>query len=234
MKLTLPIPLLLLSIAVSAQGDVQKELEKLRGTWTLVAAGDHQLPPGTHAGLIISGDKYQGVTNGKVDEAGTIKLSVAITPMPIDLLISEGTYAGKTQLGLVAAAGDTLTLTLAEPGATVRPTPESEKLVLARAKPIAKDLEGSWEGALEGGGKTLRLVVKLSNGADGLATGTLNSVDQASGELAIAAVVHIGSKVRLVIPAVRGTYEGGLKDGQLTGTWSQPQGSGPLIFKCGR
>ena len=127
MKLPLSIPLLLLSIGVSAQGDAQKELEKLRGTWTLVSAAGHQLPPGTHAGLIITGDKYQGVTNGKVDEAGTIKLDVKTTPTSIDLLISEGTYAGKTQLGLVVAAGESLTLALAEPGATVRPTPETEQ-----------------------------------------------------------------------------------------------------------
>ena len=235
MKLTLSIPLLLLSIGVSSQGAAQKELEKLRGTWTLVSAAGQQLPSGTHAGLVITGDKYQGLTNGKPDEGGTIKIDASTTPMSLDLLISEGKYAGKTQLGLVLeATADTLTLALAEPGATVRPTAAAaDKLVLTKAKPIAKELEGSWEGALDASGTTLRLRIKLSNGSDGLATGTLVSVDQGSGEAPIAAVIQTGSKVRLVIPAVRGTYDGELKDGQLVGTWTQPKGSLPLTLKRG-
>lgn len=236
MKLTWSIPLVLLSIGISSQGTAQKELEKLSGTWTLISAAGQQLPSGTHAGLIVKGDKYQGVTNGKVDEGGTIKLDAATKPVSLDMLISEGKYAGQTQLGLILeATADTLTLLLGEPGATVRPTAAASdnKLVLTKAKPIAKDLEGSWEGALDASGTTLRLRIKLSNGSDGLATGTLVSVDQGSGEAPIAAVVQTGSKVRLVVPAVRGTYDGELKNGQLIGTWSQPKGSLPLTLKRG-
>ena len=234
MKLTWSIPLVLLSIGISSQGTAQKELEKLSGTWTLISAAGQQLPSGTHAGLIIKGDKYQGITNGKPDEGGTIKLDAATTPVSLDMLISEGKYAGQTQLGLVLeATADTLTLALAEPGATVRPTATADKLVLTRVKPLAKDLQGSWEGAIDAGGQTLRLVVKLSNGTDGLATGTLVSVDQGNKEAPIAAVIQTGSKVRLVVPSVRGTYDGELKGGQLIGTWSQPKGSLPLTLKRG-
>ena len=105
--------------------------------------------------------------------------------------------------------------------------------MLTKAKPIAKELEGSWEGALDASGTTLRLRIKLSHGSDGLSTGTLVSVDQGSGEAPIAAVIQTGSKVRLVVPAVRGTYDGELKDGQLVGTWTQPKGSLPLTLKRG-
>lgn len=232
MNLTWSLPLLVLSIAASSQAGAQKELEKLRGTWTLISAAGQQLPAGTHAGLVINGDRYQGLTNGKADEGGTIKLDAATSPMSLDLLISEGKYAGQTQLGLVLeATAETLTLALAEPGATVRPTASADKLVLTRARPIAKGLEGSWEGAIDASGTTLRLIVKLSNGADGLATGTLVSVDQGGREAPIAAVVQTGSRIRLVIPAIRGTYDGELKNGELIGTWSQAKGSLPLTFK---
>jgi hypothetical protein len=74
-------------------------------------------------------------------------------------------------------------------------------------------------------------VITLKNGADGVATGTLISVDQGNSEAPIAAVVHTGGKVKLVIPAVRGGYEGELKDGQITGTWTQTGSALPLVLK---
>jgi hypothetical protein len=102
---------------------------------------------------------------------------------------------------------------------------------LPKSTPITKELEGSWEGSLDVGGTILRLLVKLSNGSDGLATGTMTSVDQGGVEIPVAAVVQTGSHLKLVIPAVAGTYEGDLKDGQLTGTWTQGPGNLPLVFK---
>jgi hypothetical protein len=100
-----------------------------------------------------------------------------------------------------------------------------------RSTPITKDLEGSWEGSLDVNGTVLRLVLKLSSQPDGLATGTLVSVDQGSAELPVAAVVQTGSHLKIVIPTIAGTYEGDLKDGQLTGTWTQGPGTLPLVFK---
>jgi uncharacterized protein (TIGR03067 family) len=225
--------LLSLPVALSAQGDVTKELERLRGTWVLVAAGGQPLPPGPHAALVITGDKYQGQKSGKVDEAGTIKLNPATRPMSIDLVITEGASANKTQLGIVVVTPDTLTLTLAEPGAARPATAlRDNTLVLTKVKPLAKELEGSWEGALETPrGETLRLLVKLTNGADGLATGTLVSVDQGGREAPIAAVVQTGKRLKLLIPVINGAYEGEIKNGQLAGTFTQGAGTLPLVLK---
>lgn len=100
-----------------------------------------------------------------------------------------------------------------------------------KSTPITKELEGSWEGSLDVGGQILRLLVKLSNGPDGVATGTMVSVDQGGSELPVTAVVQTGSHLKLVVQSVAGTYEGDLKDGQLTGTWTQGPGTLPLIFK---
>ena len=226
--------MLVAPIAMPAQGDAGKQLERLRGTWVLVSAAGETLPPGTHTGLVITGDKYQGLSAGKVNEAGTITLNPATMPMSIDLAITEGTSANKTQLGIVEVTADTLTLTLAEPGATERPaaTASANTLVLTRVKPLAKALEGTWEGALSTpAGQTLRLEVKLSNGADGLASGSLVSVDQGNREAPIAAVVQTGTRVTLLIPAIRAEYEGELKDGRLTGTFTQGPGALPLVLK---
>ena len=224
---------LLLALPISAaQGDVKKELGTLGGTWVALSGGGKPAPTGFHAGLVISGDKYQVLENGKVSESGTIKLDASTKPTSIDLLIDTGRSAGKTQLGVVEVAGDTLTLTLGETGAArAAASDKANTIILTRVKPLAKQFAGSWEGALDTGGGLLRLVVTLTNGSDGLATGTIRSVDQGNTEGPIAAVVQTGDKVKLVIPAVRGGFEGELKDGQIRGMWSQGPGSLPLVLK---
>jgi hypothetical protein len=110
-------------------------------------------------------------------------------------------------------------------------TGEAKFEPLPKSTPITKDLEGSWEGSLDANGNILRLVVKLSNGPDGAATGTMISLDQGGAEMPIAAVVQTGSHLKLVVQVVAGTYEGDFKDGQLIGNWTQGPGTLPLVFK---
>ena len=40
-----------------------------------------------------------------------------------------------------------------------------------------------------------------------------------------------GAHVKFTVPAVGGTYEGDLKDGQIVGNWTQGPGTLPLTFK---
>ena len=80
-------------------------------------------------------------------------------------------------------------------------------------------------------GTILRLVIKLSNDPGGAATGSLISLDQGGAEVALAGIVQTGSHLKVMIPVVGGTYEADLKDGQLTGTWSQGPGHLPLALK---
>ena len=204
----------------------------MQGTWVLTSVEGEGLPSGVHVGLVFNGDRYHGLRNATIDERGTIKLDIAAKPMAIDLVISEGKYTGKTQLGLVDIAGDSMTLVLAEPGATVRPTALSQSpLGLTKLRPLPKSLEGTWEGAIDANGKALRVVVTLSSGSDGLGTGTLASLDQGTGAGApIVAVVQIGSRIKLIVPSLRGTFDGELKDGQLTGIWSQGRVTTPLVL----
>ena len=95
--------------------------------------------------------------------------------------------------------------------------------------PITKELEGSWEGSLNAGATTLRLVLKLSN-ANGSATGTLVSLDQGATEIPVTAITQTGSHVTIGVSTIGGTFEGEMKDGQLTGTWAQGTATMPVVF----
>jgi hypothetical protein len=101
----------------------------------------------------------------------------------------------------------------------------------ARSTRITSALEGSWEGTLDVKGTLLRLVLKLSNQADGVATGVLVSVDQGGAEIPISTIVQSGTQLKLRLPAIAGAYEGALANGELTGTWTQGPVTLPLVFK---
>ncbi|TAK16108.1 MAG: TIGR03067 domain-containing protein [Acidobacteria bacterium] len=125
----------LLSVAVAAQSALKKEFQALQGTWMLVSAGGDEVPAGL-AGLAFSGEKYEGLTEDKITERGTVRLDPSTKPMAIDLVILQGDDAGKVQLGLVEVSGDKMTLFLANPGDPKRPSPSDKdaKLILKRLK----------------------------------------------------------------------------------------------------
>lgn len=130
----------------------------------------------------------------------------------------------KSFAGEFSQGGGTLPFAVTRTGdAKFEPPPAST--------PIDKALEGAWEGSVNMGGATLRLVLKLSSGPDGRGKAVIVSVDQGGAEVPVAAVIQAGSHLTLAVPAVLGSYEGDLKDGQLTGTWTQGPTSVPLTFK---
>jgi hypothetical protein len=151
-------------------------------------------------------------------------ISFAIKGAPGDPNYS-GTLAadGKTITGTFSQGGGSLPLTLERKG-------EAKFEVPAKSTPITNDLEGSWEGSLDVKGTVLRLVLKLANGPDG-GTGTIVSLDQNNIEIPVATVTQTGSKVKLLITMISGTFDGELKGGELAGTWAQGPLNLPLVFK---
>ena len=130
---------------------------------------------------------------------------------------------GKTFSGDFKQGGGTVPFSLTRTrDAKIEPAPKST--------PVTKELEGSWEGALNVDGTTMRLLMKLTNDANAGATGTLVSLDQGNAEIPLGAVVQTGTKLKVLVPAVMGSYEGELKDGQLIGTWTQGPRSLPLTL----
>jgi len=106
----------------AAQDDVKKELDRLQGNWQVMSFNGEDVPAEAQFFLAFKGDKYEQWNSGSVDERGSVKLNVASKPKSIDLIITEGNDAGKTQLGVYQVEGDTANVTLAVPGETGRPS----------------------------------------------------------------------------------------------------------------
>ena len=118
----------------------------------------------------------------------------------------------------------------AEPRATltqmIRVTAILLALALGPALPIAKtqapSLEGTWRGTLVTGAGSLRLALRVTKAADGLLTGTLDSLDQGS-SIPVDRITVTGTTVRLELKSVNGTFEGAMNPAgtELKGTWTQ-------------
>ena len=107
----------------SSQDDTKKELERLQGKWAIVTFNGQNVPSEAQAFLVINGDKYEQWNAGSVDERGTVKIDPKTKPMSIDLIITEGGDAGKTQPGVYELTdATTLSIGLAVPGNTTRPS----------------------------------------------------------------------------------------------------------------
>ena len=179
-----------------------------------------------HGTISIPSQGTKGIPLSELSITGTaVKFAIPGAP-------GNARYAGtlsadgKTISGDFMQGGATLVLTLTRQG-------EPKFEVPQKSTPITKELEGSWEGSLDVKGQILRLVLKLANGANG-ATGVLVSLDQNNVEIPVATVTQQGSRLKLLVTMIGGTFDGELKDGQLTGTWTQGPLNLPLVFKRGK
>jgi hypothetical protein len=186
--------------------DLSGSAEKWEGTISVPAQGLKALPL---SAVAVSGDSVSFALGGVPGEPRF-----------------KGTLAkdSKTLSGDFSQGGGTVPFSLLRTGeAKIERPPAST--------PVTKDLEGSWEGSLDVDGTILRLVLKLANEPGGAASATLTSVDQGGAVIPAAAVVQTGAHLRVLVPVILGNYEGDLKEGQLTGTWTQGPRSWPLVFK---
>jgi uncharacterized protein (TIGR03067 family) len=110
----------------------------LQGTWLISSINGQSAPDGSpELKLTFEGDQYHQTLGGNVNERGTFKVDASKKPMTIDLIITEGGDAGKTQLGIVEFTGETMRCSLDTPGAGQRPTdfaPKEGLLVVAAKK----------------------------------------------------------------------------------------------------
>lgn len=103
--------------------------------------------------------------------------------------------------------------------------------VVAPAQAAEADLVGRWEGALNVGGTSLPIVIRVDQGLDGLLT-VMDSPAQNVRGLPVAALSETGGVVRFTVPAAQGTFEGARSadGGTWTGAWSQGGVSLPLVL----
>lgn len=82
---------------------------------------------------------------------------------------------------------------------------------------------GDWSGILSAGGTTLRVVVHVTQAADGKLAGTLDSPDQGASGIAMTSISFTAPAFHFEIESIAGTYDGKLdKDNStIVGTWTQ-------------
>lgn len=94
-------------------------------------------------------------------------------------------------------------------------------------------LAGNWEGTLSAGGQKLRLVLKISQSADGALRATVDSLDQGAMDLTIDTITKKDGGLHFEMKDLFAAYDATFSsDGsEMTGTWSQAGNSFPLIFR---
>jgi hypothetical protein len=142
----------------------------------------------------------------------------------------EGALAadGKSMSGHYTQSGYTMPFGLTRTGDPRIEAP-------ARSAPIGKELEGTWIGTLDVGGKQVRLVLTMSNQPDGTATGSFVNVDEGL-EIPITTITQKVSSVTLDVKAVGGSYSGALnpEGTELVGTLTQGPAVLPLTFRLAK
>ncbi len=92
----------------------------------------------------------------------------------------------------------------------------------------AQNINATWQGTLKAGPQELRVVVKIAVDDKDKLKADFYSIDQKTPAIPASSVTRDGSAIKMLIPALNGTYEGRLSsDGNtMTGTWTQ---GGPLM-----
>ena len=169
---------------------------------------------------------------------GTVQAPNMDVKIEVDLTNSKGELAGtfvgvltadgKSMSGDVTLGGHAVPFSLTRTGdARIAPAPQSP--------PIGKELEGTWNGTLDVGGRQQRLVLRMANQPDGTATGTIVSLDGSGVEIPIA-MTQKGSSLTVDVTSVGVSFVGVLNAAgtELVGSWTQGPSALPLTFRLAK
>lgn len=173
------------------------------------------------------GQPAQGVKGLPLSAIAADGTSIAFEIRVSDGGIFNGTFSDATTMSgrfVTTQGGHAIPFSLRRTGdAWIAPAPKNAA--------IGKELEGTWNGSLDVGGTSKRLVLKIANQPDGTAIATIVDLDGSGIEIPIA-VTQQAAHVALDIAVVGGSYAGVLHAGtQLVGTWTQGPVTLPLSFK---
>lgn len=132
---------------------------------------------------------------------------------------------GKSMSGDFASQGGTPPFHLTRTGgARIEAPPKSPR--------ISKEMEGTWNGAVEVEGKQLRLVLKMSNQRDGRSMGSLASIDEGGTEFPVA-IIQKAANLTFEVKVTGGSYVGALNSTgtELVGTYTTQGVVLPLTFR---
>jgi uncharacterized protein len=97
----------------------------------------------------------------------------------------------------------------------------------------ASAVVGDWEGALDTGNGTLRVVFHISQGPEDSFTGTLDSPDQGVTGIAVTSITFKQPDLHLEVEKFRCSYDGkiGKDSTEIIGQWKQGNASLALTMK---
>ena len=109
-------------------------------------------------------------------------------------------------------------------------------LVLASSTVLSyagKGIEGVWEGTIEVQGTSIGVTIKVTKGADGTLSATIDIPDQGAMDVPLDNVTFEDNTFSFDLVAANGSYEGKLKESgdDIEGEWSQGGSSIPLNLK---
>jgi hypothetical protein len=178
---------------------------------------------GKLAGTIsIPEQNVKGLPLAKVTVSGTaVNLSVRADQGFSGVLSSDG----QSVSGSFSAAGGSAPFTMKRTG-------DARIEARATSRAISKRLEGTWNGALQGRDKELRLVITLTNHADGTATGSIVNVDEGALEIPVV-IAEECPNVTIKATAVEASFAGVLnaEGTELAGTLRTDKRETPVTFR---
>jgi len=92
---------------------------------------------------------------------------------------------------------------------------------------------GDWEGTIDTGSSSLRVIVHISQAANGTLSGTLDSPDQGNTGAAIDSVTYKEPDLHFAIERFGSSFDGKMNqdNSEIAGEWKQSGLSLPLLFK---
>ena len=156
-------------------------------------------------------------------------ITLADSTLKFEMQMIAGSYEGKVNTdrtnisGTWTQGGSSAPLEFSRVAASA----EAKKRLL---KP--SDIDGEWEGMLDAGSQSLRLVLHIVTYEDGM-TAKLDSPDQNAMGLPVTTITRDGAKLKFEMKQIAGGFEGTINQelNSISGSWTQGGGSLALTLK---
>ena len=106
-------------------------------------------------------------------------------------------------------------------------------VALGTAAAPAPPVVGDWQGRLNAGGSSLRVVLHVAQDSGGKLSGTVDSPDQGATGIAISTISFKQPDLHFAIERLASSYDGKMNEdnSEIAGEWKQGGGSFALTFK---